>query len=58
LVQDWPSPLVVSLGLCLLSRLQTILGDLPGAEAVLKRAEALQRHSRYQPEFVYAFERA
>jgi LuxR family transcriptional regulator, maltose regulon positive regulatory protein len=58
LVEDWPSPSVVSLGLCLLSRLQTIIGDLSGAEATLGRAEALQRQSRFQPEFMYAFERA
>jgi ATP/maltotriose-dependent transcriptional regulator MalT len=58
LMEDWLNPSGVSLGLSLLSRLQTVIGDLPGAEATLGRAEALQRKSRYQPEFIYAFERA
>jgi len=58
LVEDWPTPSVVSLGLCLLSRQQTVLGDLAGAEAALERAEVLQRQSRFQAEFIYAFERA
>ncbi|HSB64946.1 MAG TPA: LuxR C-terminal-related transcriptional regulator [Anaerolineales bacterium] len=58
MVEDWPNPSMISLGLCLLSRLKTVLGDLPGAEATLGRAEVLQRQSRFQPEFIYAFERA
>lgn len=58
LMEDWPSPMVLSLGLSLLSRLQTVLNDNPGAETTLKQAEALQQQARYRPDFIYAFERA
>ncbi len=58
LLEDWPYPMVLSLGLSLLARLQLARGDLDGARATLNQAGELQRKSRIQPEIVYAFERA
>ncbi len=58
LLEDWPFPNNISLGLSLLARLDTARGDLASAKSNLGQAEALQRHSRFQPQFIYAIERA
>lgn len=58
LMEDWPTPQVLSLGYSLLARLQTAQGDLTGARATLARAEDLQQNNRFHPEFIYALERA
>ncbi len=56
LLEDWPIPNILSLGLSLLTRLQIARGELADAKATLAQAAALQRRS--QPQFLYAFERA
>jgi LuxR family maltose regulon positive regulatory protein len=58
LMEDWPIPTILSLGWSLLSRLQTVRGDLAGARATLEQAERLQQQSRFYPAFVQIFERA
>ncbi len=58
MLEDWPFPNNISLGLSLLARLQTACGDLESARATLTQAEALHHRSHFQPEFIYAFERA
>ena len=58
LLEDWPFPQVLTVGLSLLARLLTARGDFTEAHAALERAEALERSSRLQAEFSNVFERA
>jgi LuxR family maltose regulon positive regulatory protein len=57
LLEDWPIASVLSLGWCLLSRLQMARGDLAAARTSLERVEKLQQQSRFYHEFTNAIER-
>ncbi len=57
LLEDWPFPQVLTMGLSLLARLHTVRGDFAEAHAALEKAEALERSSRLQTDFSHVFER-
>jgi LuxR family maltose regulon positive regulatory protein len=58
LLEDWPMPQAITLGLGLLTRLQIAKGEVGEAQTTLRKAEALYHEGEFHPIYLHALQQA